>query len=60
MAGFWRKFAPHFVTYGVFITALGVFHGFKDRDVMAFLAWELVYLPLVAVLAAVLAYRTKD
>lgn len=69
----WRvfraRFRAQFIGYGVFVSALGLIRtllgqlGGIDglRDFLeAFTAWEIVYLPLVAVLAAVLAYRAKD
>lgn len=58
----WATFRAQFVINGVFITALGMgrlalgqINGF-----MGLLAWWAVYMPLVAALALVLAYRRGD
>lgn len=57
---FWPVFRRQFLIYGFFVTLMAftrMLLGQVHADFMGFLSWEAVYLPLVAVLAAVLAYR---
>lgn len=55
---FWK----HFATYGAMVSAIGAIRAAIGQldGFMGWLAWEAVYMPLCAVLALVLAYRTKD
>jgi hypothetical protein len=68
-AAWWRPsnfnavaFRNQFLIYGVFVTTLGLLRTLlgQMKGLMGFLAWEAVYLPLVAVLALVLACRKED
>ena len=68
-AAWWRlknfnavSFRNQFVIYGVFVTVLGLARTAlgQMKGLMGFVAWEAVYLPLVAVLALVLACQKED
>lgn len=58
----WQRFKAQFLLYGAFVTAAGLIRCLVGQvnGLMGFLAWEAVYLPLVAALALVLAYRVRD
>ncbi len=62
----WQSFRARFLTqfllYGAFVTVSGTLRACLGQigGFYGFLAWEAIYLPLAAVLAAVLAYRAKD
>lgn len=55
----WLEFRRQFVVYGAMLTAVGIARvaiGQLD-GLMDFLAWEVVYLPLAALLALYVAWR---
>lgn len=58
----WRMFGIQFAVYATFITATGLVRWWLGQlnGFIGFLAWETVYVPMVAVLALVLAYRRAD
>lgn len=53
MVRYWRFFVP----YAVFMTASGAIHAAQARDIWAFVAWEVVYLPFAALIALYLLHR---
>lgn len=58
----WLEFRRQFAVYAVFLSAMGLIRTLLGQmeGLTGFLAWEAVYLPIAALLALVLAYRTRD